>query len=217
MKKAPNRVEAPCAPIAPRIREEVSFTMPPVDLMEDRMLHPVDRVIAAILAAVAGSGYCCWPTNRTLAGRIGCSTKTVQRALARLASTGWIAVEPAPTTSRGQLIRLQWRRKGAGHPCPGGRTPVSGGGRTSKSPLIRSIQGERKLDAPASGPKPGLTAAEEVLSAEDLEFWRGVSRGGDRTLEKCARSVLKKHEQALALVGKPPASGSLAKDTPDAG
>lgn len=209
----------PCAPSALPIREGIRFAMPPMDLLTDRMLFPIDRVIAGILAGIAGSSYACWPTNRTLAGMAGCSIKTVYSALHRLERVGWIQVEAAPgRTIRGQVIRLKWSRPGGvGNGLPGGRQSATGGGRQSATDRSRSIEREKKQEASSRPRQEEQTPEDDVLDPEGLEMWRGFAAGGDRVIQKVARGVLAKHERALALAEKTPASGSLGKDTPDAG
>lgn len=51
----------------------------------------------------------CWPSDRSIAARIGRSVGHVQRCLRALESRGWIARERAPDLPTGRRIWLVWR------------------------------------------------------------------------------------------------------------
>ena len=106
----PDGTDGPTHPEAAPLRTNARFAMTPVDLLTDRTLYPIDRIIGALLAQHDGGGYCCWPTNAQLAAEAGCRERQVQLSLRRLEKSGWIAVEPSHQTDRGQVIRLLWRR-----------------------------------------------------------------------------------------------------------
>jgi hypothetical protein len=112
---------------SPEVRRGAMYAQIPTDVLGDRMLLPIDKVILALLTDHDNGSYCCWPTNTTLAAEAGCCTKTVYLALRRLQRLGWITVEPCPTVERGQLIRLNWRRPAARDRRGGGRKCISGG------------------------------------------------------------------------------------------
>jgi len=131
------------------MRTDVEFAMLPIDLLTDAMLHPLDKVIAGLLAGCAGPRYLCWPCNRTLARQAGCSPRSVSYALDRLEKVGWITREPCPRTRRGQLIRLNWIRRKGGKTraggvatgCKGRVQPVATKVRTSQ-PELEKREGE---------------------------------------------------------------------------
>lgn len=196
-RRAPRPAPDPAAR-QPDIRVGVLFIMPPIDLFRDRMLYPLDKVIAGILCDYAGSAYLCWPTNRRIAEDAGCSVKTVYECLKRLSDVGWITIEPAPSrTIRGQIIRLNWRRaegaEGAGTPVPGGRNRSTGGGRHRNADRTRPIQPDPKPEEPSRPRNP----SEDILDAASLAWWTGVAAGGDRAQAQIARAILRFHERAV--------------------
>src|SRR5512135_2736792 len=51
----------------------------------------------------------CWPSDRTIAGKVGKSQGHVQRCLRQLEDAGWIERERTDEVRTGRLIRLLWR------------------------------------------------------------------------------------------------------------
>src|SRR4051812_44222961 len=84
------------------------FAALPHDLRKDPALRGHDKAIllAAALLEYARDKPSCWPSNRRLAEDLGCSSRTVQLALAALRNAGWIRVEHG---ADGRRIWLTWR------------------------------------------------------------------------------------------------------------
>ena len=180
------------------LRMDLVFALVPTDLIVDRTLHPVDKLVAAVLISRAGSAYQVWPCNRTIAREVGCSPRTVQLALARLESVGWIAREACPTARRGNLIRFLWRRVDArpgAHPGAPPRATGAVGGAHAGAPGSRSRGSDPKPEAALPG-RAKRDPAEDLLTAEEVERWEGFEAGGDRTIRALAKSVLGKHAEA---------------------
>lgn len=107
------------------------------------------RVLLA-LEQYARDKSSCWPNNPRLAKDVGCTTRRVRSALAKLESAGWIrrVMDPARKT-REQIILLRRldpdrptdgprgpEMEGRPRPTPG--TPASGGGGTPASGARRT-------------------------------------------------------------------------------
>ena len=92
-------------------RNPLPFAAVPHALAEDARLKPIDLAVArAILKHARGDDHA-WPSVATLARQVARTRRTVQFALRRLESTGWIAAEPADNPT-GRVLVLAWRRDG---------------------------------------------------------------------------------------------------------
>jgi hypothetical protein len=84
-------------------------------LLADPRLGSTAKTIAiALVKHWAWSRDHCWPSDRTIASRIGRSTGHVQRCLRQLEAAGWIRRETTSDTPNGRRIWLRWRQ----HPKP---------------------------------------------------------------------------------------------------
>lgn len=225
-KPRPTKAALPVAP--PTLRTDVEFVMVPAELLTNPMLMPTDKLIAALMVIYARDRFTCWACNDTLGQAVRGSRSTVQRSLRRLEQTGWIAREPAPTTRRGNLMRLLWRyprpKARPRHPSTSkdsaqGVSPATGGGVTRDAggchPCHTDLDSKPKFENPEA--RRAGNPEEDVLSEDDLAMWRGFQIGGDKTQRMLATSVLKRHELALGSIeAKKAAAGNLAKDPPAA-
>jgi Helix-turn-helix domain len=179
-------------PPLPPLRLEQRYAMVPVDLITDRTLFPIDRVLGALLADHDRGAYCCWPTNATLAAEAGCRPRQVQLSLRRLEAAGWIALEPSKSVPRGQIIRLLWRRPdnrqghqgGGASGGRGGRTTVRGGG-APPCAQSRPRKQDPQLEA-RRPPEPEDDPAEQIAWAREA-----LLRGGP--LARFGRKILDSH------------------------
>lgn len=179
------------------VRPDVFFNTKPSDLDEDRMLLPIDKLIAGILGGIASPGYVCWPCNRTIAAKAGCSMRTVAYALKRLESLGWIRREPCPTTSRGQVIRLLWRRResqGKGRPP---LQSIAGGSATRcRGPVQPVADGIRSKESEPKSEGASATEGEEAPPSEaEMAMWRDWAGRTNHPFVKVAREIVAKFDR----------------------
>src|SRR3954466_5434083 len=86
------------------------FASLPSWIADDPTLAPTDKAILLILAGHAWGGKAtCWPSNATIAGKVGRSPGHVKRRLAALEGRGLIAREASPANRTNRVFRLQWR------------------------------------------------------------------------------------------------------------
>src|SRR5690349_5947406 len=104
---------APAPALAPRRphRNPLPFAAVPHALAEDVRLKPLDLAVARAILKHARADDHAWPSVATLARQVGRTRRTVQFALRRLESAGWIVAEPADNPTRRVLV-LTWRRDG---------------------------------------------------------------------------------------------------------
>ena len=89
-----------------------AFAQLPHSIAADPRSTPVDtRVLLALLYWTLDKATA-WPSDRSIADRVGRSVQTIQRALRRLQALGLIVrekVEPSDLNRTGRVIRLVWR------------------------------------------------------------------------------------------------------------
>jgi hypothetical protein len=89
----------------------------PHDLAADpRLSATAVRVVVALLFW-AREKAACWPSDTSIASRVGCSVGTVQRSLKSLEAADWIVREKTAANRTGRLICLVWRSASA-RPLP---------------------------------------------------------------------------------------------------
>jgi hypothetical protein len=225
----PKAREAAPVAVPTTLRTDVEFVMMPAELLTDPMLTALDKVVAALMIIYARDRFTCWCCNATLEGHVRASRSTVQRSLRRLEQTGWIAREPAPTTRRGNLVRLLWRyprpkakprQAPTAKSAPPPVSPMTRGGVTGDAggchPCHPELDSKPKFENPDA--RGGSGGDEDLLSQEDLAMWQGFAGGDDRIKRMLASTVLKRHAQAEAEADrakKEATAGNLAKDPPD--
>src|SRR5512135_630047 len=69
----------------------------------------------------------CWPSDRTIAGKVGKSQGHVERCLRQLEDAGWIERERTDEVPTGRRIWLAWRRPTAGAGAQGSPAPAREG------------------------------------------------------------------------------------------
>ena len=108
----------------------------PAELLADGRLCATARLIAvALVTHWARVKDHCWPSDRTIAARVGRSSGHVQRCLRQLERAGWIDREHTDEVPSGRRIWLLWRC-GAGArrvPAPARGPPGAGAQRTESS------------------------------------------------------------------------------------
>jgi hypothetical protein len=92
-------------------------------LLADPDLGSTAKAIAAVLVKNwAWFKTSCWPSDRTIADKVGKSPGHVQRCLRQLEDAGWIIRERTDEVPTGRLIWLAWR-------CPTTSKGAQGGQR----------------------------------------------------------------------------------------
>jgi hypothetical protein len=201
MLRAPNAGDKP-----------LPFAQLPHDIAADPRLTPIDVRVVSALLFWARDKPACWPCDRSIAGRVGRSVSTVQRALRRLQALGLVQRDRVPQTDAnrtGRILRLRWRvDRRPGHECP---TPRSSVTEPPRSPVTdEEGKNKRERERPGSGPghgSPTRPAGDETgdgpASAEELELWRSWAAGGNHVLAGIGRASLAKAGGACE-VGAPP-------------
>jgi hypothetical protein len=94
-------------------------------LLADPRLGSTAKTIAtALVKNWAWSKPDCWPSDKTIAGKVGKSPGHVQRCLRELEAAGWIARERTDEVPTGRRIWLAWRCPITGKGAQGDRAPA---------------------------------------------------------------------------------------------
>ena len=108
-----------------RIKPIPSASPPdPLDgLLADRRINSTAKALAlAMVRNFAWSKDHCWPSDATLAAKVGKSAGHVQRCLRQLEGAGWIRRERTDEVPNGRRIWLLWRSAGAQSNSPSARS-----------------------------------------------------------------------------------------------
>ena len=98
------------------------------ELLADPALCSTAKTIAAALVKQwAWSKDHCWPSDATVAGKVGRSVGHVQRCMRRLEQAGWVRRERTDEVPNGRRIWLLWR-------CEGGRAGARPGPAPARDP-----------------------------------------------------------------------------------
>jgi hypothetical protein len=93
-----------------RAADQRPFTALPRHIADDPAIHPTDKAILLVLAGFCwGKKTLCWPSNATIARRVGRTPEHVQRRLVALEAAGLILRAPCAANRTGRTIRLLWR------------------------------------------------------------------------------------------------------------
>src|SRR4051794_19865947 len=94
--------------------------------MTSRDSSTAKTVAVALVRHWAWSKDHCWPSDRTIAARVGRSVGHVQRCLRQLEAAGWVERERTDDVPNGRRIWLNWRRGGARPgPAPARTAPAA--------------------------------------------------------------------------------------------
>ncbi|MBM0236250.1 helix-turn-helix domain-containing protein [Micromonospora sp. ATA32] len=90
-------------------------------------LKPTERMVVLVIAAHQNQEGDAWPSVQTIADHVGCSTRTVQRALAKLVQLGRLVVRQVANVATRvyRLVTGQPNREGESTLSPGS-APVGG-------------------------------------------------------------------------------------------
>src|SRR4051812_23074360 len=186
------------------------FAALPHDLRKDPALRGHDKAIllAAALLEYARDKPSCWPSNRRLAEDLGCSTRTVQLALAALRDSGWIRAEQG---GEGRRIFLVWREAD----CAPSPKPVALDRAQAIAPELKK-EGEAKRPGSGGSTHPGGGEGETPTADElaQLEAW---ARGSDPLLARFGRAGLAAAGMIGGVIVDTPAPGPGQGHRPSAG
>src|SRR3954451_21091902 len=143
------------------------FVSLPSRIADDPTIPPLDKAILLVLAGHAWAGKdTCWPSNATIAAKVGRSPGHIKRRLAGLQGRGLIAREPSGENRTGRVFRLLWRATPVMPARPTGGSlarPESDESQEQKKERPESDEG------PGSPPPPaGDEARDPGATAEDL-------------------------------------------------
>ena len=128
----------------------------PESALADRRLSRSALAVLAQLDGFARDKAECWPSVMTLAGVLGLCRRTIQLALTRLKSCGYITEKPASNPT-GRVLVLLWKTGGAKPVTPGAQAPYSQGLPRAQIPCAQrkaSLRKEGKRVAPLSSKPP---------------------------------------------------------------
>jgi hypothetical protein len=165
MNTTTNRQPAPAAP-GRFGRSSVALPHDPGldELLADPDLGSTAKAIAvALVKNWAWVKDHCWPSDKTIAAKVGKSPGHVQRCLKQLEAAGWVEREKTAAVPTGRRIWLCWRRPGDGRGAR--RSPAPARGRGSAPARDKHVvieQGEVEPDVrpaperqrPGSPPPP---------------------------------------------------------------
>lgn len=179
----------------PGVCKPPPFAQLPHDIAADPRLTPVDvRVIAALLFWARDKAVA-WPSDASIASRVGRAVATVQRSLRRLQALGLIRrdqVEPSDRNRTGRLIRLLWR---VDPPCETPRSPMSIPPRSSVIDEGRSERERERQPSDAGSMSPPPTGGNEEgdvpPSAEEVARFHAWANGPDPVKARFGRAALK--------------------------
>jgi hypothetical protein len=132
-------------------------------LLADPHLGSTAKTIAtALVKHWAWSKDHCWPSDRTIAGKVGKSPGHVQRCMRELESAGYIARERTDEVATGRRIWLAWRRttlEGARPDAAPALDPPAAPARDERSVIVKDGREPGPLESeersrPEQGPEP---------------------------------------------------------------
>jgi Helix-turn-helix domain len=147
------------------------------DLLADTRLGRLAKQLVVVLVRNwAWFAPRCWPSNASIAAKLGVHPKSIPRALRELELTGWADRLPTDNVPTGRYIRLLWRGDGGHHGVtPGGTHALPKRREAELEEELRNVtrleitepeegrqdaagraQAERQVVAPASPPEPVL-------------------------------------------------------------
>lgn len=181
----PRQSRGPSSVRAEGAKPSLGYKFDPVpqnllDLVRAGELSPVDsQVLAVLLRFRSRLKFACWCAKSTIAEKVGCSTRTVQRSLGRLAQAGLIAQEvvdvPDPDEPRnrtGWRIVLLWLAPADYKPGPG----PSRAGKGSKRGPRKASQGDTSVSPSEVSPETALSLPPETALSPNCA---GASNGSD--------------------------------------
>jgi hypothetical protein len=134
------------------------------DLLADtRLGRLAKQLVIVLIRNWAWFAVCCWPSNASIAAKLGVHPKSIPRALRELEASGWVDRLPTDAVPTGRYIRLRWRGDG-GHRCatPGGAAALPELDEAEPEEELRNVT-RLQTPEPEAGQQPD---AEPVQVAE---------------------------------------------------
>ncbi|MDZ5447042.1 helix-turn-helix domain-containing protein [Micromonospora sp. 4G57] len=105
-------------------------------------LKPTERMVVLVIAAHQNQEGDAWPSVQTIADHVGCSTRTVQRALAKLVQLGRLVVRQVANVATRvyRLVTGQPAPSGGDNQRPGVTNGGPGGDTRSVSPEVEKTK-----------------------------------------------------------------------------
>ena len=114
-------------------------------LLADPNLNSTAKTIATVLVKHwAWVKDHCWPSDRSIAQKVGKSPGQVQRGLRQLEDAGWITRQRTDQVPNGRLIRLLWRSAPLSAGAQRVPAPALSGGKRRRSTNLVVVKGEEK-------------------------------------------------------------------------
>jgi hypothetical protein len=137
------------------------------DLLADsRLGRLAKQLVVVLIRNWAWFAPRCWPSNHTIAAKLGVHPKSVPRALRELEASGWADRLPTDEVPTGRYIQLRWRvDQGNRSATPGGAAalPKHGGGELEEE--LRDVTRIETTEPEEGRHKPAglLLAAEPAI------------------------------------------------------
>lgn len=129
------------------------FAAVPHDLLADKRLTPIDKVIAATLLFWAQSKAACWPSNAAIAERANVTPRSIPRSLDRLEELGYVRRVKDMSKPAQRVIVIAW------HPDASIEIPSRG------------------MTLPSSQDDPGVIPLMTLASSEEESFKKKPETG----------------------------------------
>jgi hypothetical protein len=191
-------------------------------LLADPTLGSTAKTVAtALVKNWAWSKPDCWPSDRTIAAKVGKSQGHVQRCLRQLEDAGWIHRQRTDEVPTGRLIWLAWRcpitSKGAqGDPAPAREGPPAPA-RDKRVVVVKErvereeiAISERQRPEPVSAPQPALAPQLEPLVAPAPAAMVALPLPPAAPIPQPDRAVASAPVEVVAPPSPPPAPRSAA-------
>jgi Helix-turn-helix domain len=113
-------------------------------LADTRLGRLAKQLVVVLVRNWAWFAPRCWPSNASIAAKLGVHPKSIPRALRELELTGWADRLPTDNVPTGRYIRLLWRGDG-GHygATPGGATALPKHGGAELGEELRDVTSSR--------------------------------------------------------------------------
>jgi Helix-turn-helix domain len=182
----------------PDCKSPVPFSGLPSWIADDPNISPTDKVILLTLAGHAWGGKdVCWPSNATIAAKVGRTAGHVKRRLLVLEELGLIHREPSSMNRTRRQFRLLWRDPPA--------APMPRFARATARPEALESQ-EKKIESGDGAsckvtPSPAKEESGDLAAtAADLETWREWAISADPGLASFARAALRTAGAAAGVI-----------------
>jgi hypothetical protein len=160
----------PSAPAAPRRFGRSCVALPHDPGLDELLADPDLGSTAKAIAVALVKNWAwvkdhCWPSDRTIAAKVGKSPGHVQRCLKQLEAAGWVERERTAAVPTGRRVWLCWRRPGDGRGARRPSAPARGQGPAparDEHVVIEQEGVEPGVRPVPERPRPGPAAAAPI-------------------------------------------------------